>query len=484
MVNLDFYCLNLWAAISTLQDPRGSFSFLMMKGVQVMQEAIRSRSRSGLARQLINLSGPLVMSNLAYTMLGVADTFFMGKVSTTALGAVGLGNMMFLTVSLLFRGTINGVTPFVARMFGSRDYAKAGRYLQYFLTVCLLLLPFVLLLPVVFSAYLSLMRPDPVVARAALTYVNIRVLEIPFSLIVTAIIGFLVGVNNSRLPMLLAWFTVGVNIVANYVLVFGKLGFPPLGIAGAAWGTVFAVFCQTILGVFLVIRHYSQKFGLLQWKFPKIKQIKSMVKIGLPLGVMDAVELGAFTTFFALLSRLGETELAASQIANQIAAVSFMPGFALSAATGSLVGRYIGAKDFKVAERVGYLGAILGAGTMGIMGVVFWLFANQLGRIFTDVPEVLSLAALLLKLMAFYQVFDGFNIVCRGALNGAGDTRYTMIATMLCAWLIFIPGVYLFTFVFPFGLVGAWCGAGAYLISLGVIFFSRFRSGVWKNIEL
>ncbi len=443
-----------------------------------------SADKGQLTKGLLNLAGPLIASNLAYTMLGVADTFFMGKVSTTALGAVGLGNMMFMTVSLLFKGTINGVTPFVARMYGAKDYNQAGKYLQSFLAISLLLLPFVAILPLAFSMYLRLMNPTQGIADAALIYVNIRLLEIPFSLIITAIIGFLVGINNSRIPMLLAWFTVAVNVVANYILVFGKLGFPPLGIAGAAWGTVFAIACQTVFGVVLVIKHYGRQYELLKWARPRSDQIKSMIRIGLPLGVMDAIELGAFTTFFALLSRLGETELAASQIANQIAAISFMPGFALSAATGSLVGRYMGAKQMDTAEKVGYLGTALGVGIMGLMGVLFWLFANVLGRIFTDSQEVLVLTALLLKVMAFYQIFDGFNIVCRGALNGAGDTRFTMLITILGAWFVFIPGVYVFVFIFPLGLLGAWSGAIAYLLLMGIVFFMRFRKGLWKNIRL
>jgi len=426
----------------------------------------------------------MVLSNLAYTLLGAIDTLFLGRVSTMALGAVGLGGLLFLTASLLLRGSINGTIPYVSRMYGAGNKLEAGRYLQYFLCLSALLSPIVLVLPFVFRGYFALLRPDPQVANLALVYISIRLIELPFSLIVTALNGFMIGIGNTKLPMILAWIAVSINIGANYVLIFGHLGFPALGVAGAAWATVLAVFIQAIITAIIVFRKYGHEYAINKWNFPTPSILKNMAKIGFPMGMTDAIEVGAFTTFFALISRLGTAELAASQIANQIAAVAFMPGFAMSAATGSLVGRYMGGKQLAVAEKVGYIGAFLGAFSMGILGVGFWIFADFLGRAFTSDLAVLALTGALLRLMAFYQLFDGFNIVFRGALNGAGDTKFTMIVTTIGAWALFIPAVYVFTFILQWNLTGAWMGAIAYLITLGIVFSTRFRAGKWKTIEL
>lgn len=449
--------------------------------MEQVQEQVRGKS---LVKQLVLLASPMIFSNLAYTLLGAVDTIFLGRVSTTSLGAVGIAGMMYLTLSLLFRGVVNGVTPFVARRFGASDYDGAGVYLKHFLLLAVFITPFLLFLPWVFQFLFHLMRPDPQVAEEAMIYISIRLWELPVSMLMTAMTGFMVGVGNSRLPMLLAWFSVVLNIGANYVLIFGHLGFPAMGIAGAAYGTVFAVLCQTLLAGFLVLRTYAASYGLTTWSFPSLSQIGNMLKVGFPIGVADAVEVGAFTAFFAFISRLGTVELAASQIVNQVAAVAFMPGFALSAATGSLVGRYLGAKRPDISSRIGFLGAIIGSSAMGILGIGFFLFARQLGLVFTKDPAVLALTRTLLQVVAFYQALDGFNIVFRGALNGAGDTRFTMVFTILAAWICFVPGVYLAVEVLHLGLIGAWLTAIAYIGLLGVSFGVRFSKGRWKTISL
>ncbi|MGE5578192.1 MAG: MATE family efflux transporter [Syntrophothermus sp.] len=439
---------------------------------------------TGLTRQLIQLAIPIVLSNLAYTLLGATDTFFMGRVSTTSLGAVGLANMMFLTPSLILRGTINGAMPFVSRMYGAGDKPAGGRYLQYFLILALLISPAAFLLPWAFKGFLWLFKPEPEVARQILLFTTIRLWEIPFSLTSTAFVSFMIGIGNTRTPMLLSWFAVTINIVANYILIFGKFGAPALGIAGSALGTVIAVTLQAITAGIVVYSRYREEYALTSWHFPTFTDLARMLRVGFPMGMVDFVEVAAFTSFFALISKLGTVELAASQIANQVTALAFMPGFALGAATSSLVGRYIGASDLRLAEGVGYRGARVGVGFMGLVGLIFWFFPDVLAGLFTSAPEVLRLARLLLRMMAVYQVFDALNIVFRGALNGGGDTRFTMMVTFVGSWGVFIPGVYLGAFVLGWGVIGAWLGAITYIIALGIVFSLRFRSGGWKAIEI
>lgn len=449
-----------------------------------MEQLQVPRKKTGLSRELIRLASPMILANLAYTLLGAADTFFLGRVSTVALGAVGLASMMFLTFSLLMRGTINGTTTFVSRMYGAGNKPQAGKHFQSFLILSLVITPLILFLPTLFRLYFDALRPDPAVAEQALLYVSIRLWEIPFSLLVTACIGFLVGIGNSRTPMILSWMAVIINIGANYVLIFGHFGFPAMGIAGAAWGTVFAVAVQAAAALFIVFRRYGEEYDLGSWQMPRLQTLWIIGKVGLPMGVTESMELAAFSTFFALISRLGTAELAASQIANQVAAIAFMPGFALSAATGSLVGRFMGANKLHLSQSVGYRGAIMGAGAMGFLGVMFWVFSAQVGRIFTTDPQVIELTRVIMRMMAFYQAFDGFNIVFRGSLNGAGDTRFTMAITTIGSWAVFIPSVYLLAFGLGVGLVGAWLGAIFYILSIGLVFFGRFWRGSWKTIQL
>lgn len=437
-----------------------------------------------LQKQLLQLATPIVLSNLAFTLLGAVDTLFMGHVSTLALGAVGLGSMTFLTASLLLKSTLTGATPFVARKEGAGDYQDAGKYLQYFLCLTLLLIPLILLLPFVFRLFFWLTKPDPQVARAAGQYLSVRLFELPATLLVAAFTAFLLGVGNSLLPMFLNWLAVLLNIGANWLLVFGKLGFPKLGLVGAAWGTVFAMWVQAIGFAIFVWIGYRKRYRLNSWHWPSWQDLARISKVGLPLGLTDSVEVGAFTTFFAIISRLGSEALAASQIVNQIAALAFMPGFALGAATGSLVGRYLGAGLEEEAEQIGWRGAGLGVGIMTVAGLLFILFPRPLAMLFTQEEAVIASCIGLLRLIAVYQLFDAVNIVLRGALNGAGDTRFTMTVTLSLAWGLFVPGSYLGAITLELGVMGAWMGALSYLVTLGLIFFFRFRRGNWKKITI
>ena len=206
-------------------------------------------SRRARWMQLARLAAPMVMSNLAYTLLGVLDTMFLGRVSTAAVGSIGVASTLFLAVALLFRGTIYGTLPYVARMYGGRRPREAGKYLQHFAFLALLISPLVALLPWAVQAYFRVVRPHPEIAVLAAEYINIRFIELPFSLLAGAISSFLIGVGNAKSPMWMAWVSVTVNAIANHILIFGKLGLPALGVAGAAWGTVIAVAVQLGFGI-------------------------------------------------------------------------------------------------------------------------------------------------------------------------------------------------------------------------------------------
>ncbi|NLC47354.1 MAG: MATE family efflux transporter, partial [Firmicutes bacterium] len=249
---------------------------------------------------------------------------------------------------------------------GRKD--EAGKYLQYFLCLTLLLLPLISLLPGFFRLFFWLMKPDRQVAEAAMQYMAVRLYEIPALLLVSSFTAFLLGIGNSLLPMILNWVAVLVNVGANWVLVFGHWGFPPLGLVGAAWGTVFAVWVQAVLFALCIWFYYRKEYNLHRWHWPSWQDLWRISKVGLPLGVTDSIEVGAFTAFFAIISRLGTVALAASQIVNQIAALAFMPGFALGAATGSLVGRYLGAGQADRAEELGWTGTKLCVSVMVALG--------------------------------------------------------------------------------------------------------------------
>lgn len=439
---------------------------------------------TGFTRELVTLAWPIVGLNLSYSLMGLIDTAFMGRVSTSALAAAGLGGLVYLTFSLLLRSTGNGIVPFASRAMGARDEVQAGAILRDFLWLGLLLCLPAVLMPTAISFALRLMGPSAEVYHMATTFGYIRSFELPLSMVGTICGGFLVSTGDSRTPMIVAWVAVALNVFFNWVLVFGNFGFPALGLTGSAIGTAVAVSLQGVALIVIVLRPAFQRRFHLSFAWPKRARLRELLVVSAPMGVMDFVEIAAFTGFFGVLGRIGTAELAASQVANQIASVAFMPGLALGTATASLVGRQLGARLPDNARRVTYRGILIAVAFMGMVGLSFVAFGGFFAGLFTHDSVVFPLARKLLLFMAVYQVFDAVQIVLRSALIGAGDTRYPMLIAAASGWLIMVPSAYLFGIVLGGGIVAAWGGCALFLTVTAAGYYARFRSGVWAQTVL
>ncbi|MDX1524320.1 MAG: MATE family efflux transporter, partial [Anaerolineae bacterium] len=290
---------------------------------------------------------------------------------------------------------------------------------------------------------------------------------------------------DSRTPMILAWVTVLTNILLDWILVLGNLGAPALGVTGAAYATVLANGLNAVLSAIILWRgenrqtYFTGRAYLASW--PELRRV---LAIGLPMGLGDFIEIASFSAFFALVARLGTDILAANQIALQYMSLSFTFGFAVNMATSSLVAQYLGARQPDVAEKVGYRACYLACAGMGLIGLSYLIAPEALMGVFSQEPSVITAGVTILRLVALYQVFDAVGIVLAGALNGAGDTRFTMLTRTYLAWGVFIPLVWLLIFPLDTGIWGAWLGALIYLAGLSVIYLIRFRSGHWKTIEV
>ena len=442
----------------------------------------RKGSQREYTRELLHLAGPLILSNLAYTLLGALDTIFMGRVGTIELGAVGVAATLFVSVSAIFRGTVGGTLVTVSQAYGAGDTKRIRRSFQRYIVLSFILAPLCLVLPNLFELYFGLSKAQPQVRELALTYMTIRSYEIPFSLLSKCAGSFLLGIGNSTFPMFVSWLTVAVNAFANYILIFGKFGFPKLGIAGAAWGTVISQGVQMTLYAIFVLWQYNKEYNLLKgFSFPSRKELKDSFILGFPMGLANSIDLCAFGVFLTLISRIGAIELAASQIASQLNDLTFMPAFALGASTNSLVGRSLGQRDTEKAERFGRTGIIVGVVVVGLIGLCFCFFPSVFIPPFTSDREVILLASKLLKIVALYQLLDVVYVVFRGALNGAGQTTYTGLMTLVCACVLFIPVSYIGAFVLGFGIWGAWSGPLAHVTCLVFTLGARFYSGRWKR---
>jgi MATE family multidrug resistance protein len=295
--------------------------------------------------------------------------------------------------------------------------------------------------------------------------------------------GFFRGVGDTKTPMKISIFISALNILLDYGLIFGKLGLPRLEVAGAALATVIATAVQCIIALFIILRgrKFRDRFRTLPVQRFDAGRLLEMIKVGGPVGIQWVLDMGSWTIFTALVARLGAVQAAANQIAITLLHVSFMPGHAVSTASTTLVGQYLGGCDPASARRSATNSLRIAILFMGCMGLVFLVFRRPLIRAFNPDLAVINIGADLLIFAAVFQIFDAMSMVAGGILRGSGDTRGPAAIQIALSWLVFLPLAYLATLRSGFGVRGGWSAATAYILLLGIVLYARYRRGDWAT---
>ena len=392
---------------------------------------------------------------------------------------------MFVFISF-FGGVLSCTNTFVSQSLGKRDYADCSSYAWQGIyigviggSLFILLWP---LAPYLFGA----MGHGKDIVPLETVYFQWRLFSVSGMAVVITLSGFFQGIGRPRVNMVSAVLSNGLNIFLNWLLIFGKWGFPQMGIAGAALATSIAV------GVHALILTSAFLFGALAKRFHSraawrwdTKRARQLWSLGWPAGLNWMLDVACWGVFMAVIvGRLGENTLAASNIAGMIMHLSFMPTMGLRIATTALVGQYAVRKDFRGARSRTRTTLIMAIGYMFVMGLIFFFFRYQLIAWFRPEPEIVELGSKALILAAIFQAFDAMCIIYSGALKGAGDTRFPAMMSILYGWVIFLPASLLMTRVLPWGIAGAWGGATIFIIVLGVTLHWRWRRGAWEKIDI
>ena len=415
----------------------------------------------------------------------LADTIMVGRVGTVQLGAVGLGGMMVWTFFAFFNGLISSATTFVAQNYGANRYSTIGRIVWHYLYIAIASYLALLVLASVSDYVLRLIGPSAEVEKYSGIYVRIRMYSGIGVFTSFALAGFFRGIGNTKTPMRIAIVANVFNVIANYLLIFGKFGFPRLEVTGAAVATLISSMLSAALYLAQCLSEkYSKIYSTRFFYRMELAQIRRIVRVGLPMGIQFLLDSTSFSVFTAFIARMGDAPLAASNAANTLMSTSFMPLIGISIATTTLVGQFIGAEDLGHARKSGYTAIKLGVLYTILVASNFFIFPRQLISLVSKDPEVVNLGAKILMLAGVFQLSDGFGICANGALRGAGDTRFVMAVGLSYAWFLFIPLSYLFGYTLGGGVVGAWIGATVYIITYGVTVFLRFRGGKWESIKI
>ncbi len=436
----------------------------------------KSRENSGSAlRSIATLAAPMLLGQAGQVLLQLTDTLMLGHIGPVALAGAGLAGNFIMFALYFAYGAVGAVAPRVARAFGSNDAAAAGTAIRAggALGVGVGLLIALALSAATFSLPF-LGQPKEVVAVTG-GYLFLLAWSMPFALISIALGQAAEAVNRPWPVLVIMAGAVALNAALNFILIFGHLGFPALGLVGAGWATLIARVMQAAALVgWLVTDRRLRAFRLLQPRRDDAGEVRNLFRLGLPVAGQDVLEGGSFAVGSIMLGWVGTVALAANQVTIGIASLAWMFPIALATATSVRVAQAAGAGDVPAARRAGLTGVGIGVVLMGFCAVVYITFGHALARLFTDDPAVAELTGLLVTIAGIYQISDAIQSISLGSLRGLLDNKVPMLANAVCYWVLSIPTVYLLAFPLGWGAAGVWIGYLPWMALTGLFFLFRF----------
>ena len=432
--------------------------------------------------ELVLLAGPVVAAQLGQMSMGFIDTVMVGRLGPEALAGVALGNTTFFFVWVVCMGVVVAVGPMVSQAFGAGTHDAIGRSVRQGLWLGVALaVPAFLLLWNVAPLWRVLGQVEATVV-AAQAYLRAIVWGfLPFVWFV-ALRSFVEAVSRPWPVTFITFVGVGLNIAANYVLMFGKLGFPALGLVGTGWAStlVFWVLFLLLLGYVQAVPRFRPYRLFARLGTPDPQVFRELFRIGWPIGISYGIEAGLFTTTALLIGTLGAVPLAAHQVAIQCAAFTFMVPLGIGIATSVRVGQAVGRADAERARWAGYLGVLLAGLFMTAMAVLFWTAPRAIIALYLDLSDpanaaVVRLAVTLLGVAAVFQFFDGVQVAANGALRGLKDTRVPMLLAFVSYWILGLAAGVGLGFGAGQGTVGLWWGLVLGLAAAAVLLSVRFH---------
>ncbi len=436
-------------------------------------------------KKTLSLAYPVIIGQLGFIMMGVVDSIMVGSTGAVPLAGASVGNSLFILIFIVGLGLSMAVTPLVAIAVGGNRYEECGILFRQSLLVNMIAGLVIALIIVICSDLLIYIdQPGAVVAQAQ-SYSKILGLSVIPSMLFATYKQFIEGFSIMRPAMVVVLLANLVNILFNWVLIFGKLGFPALGLDGAGWATFASRVFMALLLMFYVMRAKLFKDYDVTFHFKSInkKIIRKILALGLPSGMQYFFEVGAFSFAVVMVGWLGTYQLAAHQIAINLASISFMCAIGVSAAGSIRVGNAVGRKNISETRRAGFTAIIVSAYIMGTFGILFILLRNILPAFYIDNTTVISFASSILVIAALFQVSDGVQAVGIGVLRGLTDVKGPTIITFVAYWILALPIGYLLGFVFEYGIVGVWIGLFLGLSASAIMLTLRFNKKSRQIVE-
>nr|WP_299384322.1 MATE family efflux transporter [Allomuricauda sp.] len=434
----------------------------------------------------LKLAYPVILGMLGHTFVAFADNIMVGQLGTAELAAVSLGNSFVFIAMSLGIGFSTAITPLVAEADGAGDKIAGKSALKHGLVLCTLLGISLFIIILFCKPFLHYMKQPEEVVELAIPYLELVAFSLVPLIMFQAFKQFSEGLSQTKYPMYATVLANVINILVNYLLIFGSFGFPKLGIVGAAIGTLVSRFIMVGYIWFLLKRKKKFQFYVTGFNFKSIEKkiINKIISLGFPSALQMFFEVAIFTAAIWLSGVLGKNAQAANQIALNLSSMTFMVGMGLSVAAMVRVGNQKGLQRFgelrRIAQSIFYLTLLLEV----VFAALFLIGRHWLPTIYLDVDdvanqadnaEVIIIAAKLLLVAAFFQISDGIQVVVLGALRGLQDVKIPTFITFVAYWLIGFPVSYYFGLFTEVKSTGIWMGLLLGLTASALMLYIRFN---------
>ncbi|WP_077296916.1 MATE family efflux transporter [Virgibacillus pantothenticus] len=432
-------------------------------------------------KKIIYLTIPTIVAMASTTIMGIVNLIVVGNLGHEAIGAVGIANVIILNLFSLFGGIGYAINYLSAQQYGagklekSVNFAYSGLYIVIGISIPIIILTF--LAP---EYVYRILGASEEVTMLGIGYLILRLIAFCFTMIRTVLIGFLRAIGDTKISMYSGISGNLLNIFLSYILVFGLIGFPQMGIVGAGWAFLIAELLQL---VYVIFKFLSIK-GLPTSKVTNLKEaeIKIVGIESLKMGLEDFGMSAAMILFTAFAANLGDAELAATEIALNVLALAYLPGMGFGTTATILIGQKIGERKNSEAKTTGIKIVKVCFIFLIPLSIIYLLFSEYISSLFSMNSEVIEYTKWILTFASFFLIIDGLQLVLSGSLRALGENTFLMKSTLIIGWFIFVPAAYLLTFTFSLGLVGMWIGFYIYILMLFIVFIRKYLKIKWETI--
>jgi MATE family multidrug resistance protein len=429
------------------------------------------------AKEGFHLAYPVMLSQLGHVTMGVADNIMVGNLGAANLAGAGLANVAFNFLLLFGIGVSYAITPLVSTADGERDDTKIASILKHGLLINLCNSLILVVIVLIGMNVLYHINQPPEVVVLSIPYLSIITFSLIPILVFQTFRQFTEGLSLTRIAMIIVISANVVNIGLNYLLIYGHAGFPALGLNGAGYATLTSRTLMAVVFagyVYLAPRFKKFRNGFSIGNYSKAL-FNKMLHIGIPAGMQFIFEVAAFDFSLVMMGWLGTQALAAHQIAINLATISYMTTSGLAAAATIRVSHFLGKKDYSNLRQSAY--SLLGVALliMTAWAIFFIVGRNFLPLLYVHDAEVIAIAGPLLVIAGFFQLSDGAQVVCIGALRGLQDVKIPSLLIFISYWIIGLPLGYLLAFILGWGAIGIWLGLLLGLTLTATAMFLRFK---------